>query len=57
MDLFNKGKIKKLQNEVESYKSAILTMRKEIDQQKANNVKLKEEISNLKFTLKHQRNY
>jgi len=57
MDLFNRKKINKLQDKIESYKSAILGMRKEIDQQKANNAKLKEENSNLKFTLKHLRTY
>ena len=57
MDVFNKKKIIKLQSEVKSHKSTILEMRFKSDQLKANSAKLKEENSNLKFTLTHQRSY
>jgi len=57
LDLFNKKKLLRLQNEVTASKTTILEMRKQITLLKSKNSKLKEENSNLKFTLKHQRTY
>jgi len=57
LDLFNKKKLLRLQNEVTASKTTILEMRKQITLLKNKNSKLKEENSNLKFTLKHQRTY
>lgn len=57
MDLFNKKKVVNLQKNINKCNATILEMRKEIEYLKHTNAKLKEENSNLKFTLKHQRTY
>jgi len=57
MDLFNKKKVIDLQKNIEGCKTTILRMRQDIDYLKEVNRKLKEENSNLKYTLKHQRTY
>ena len=57
MDIFNKKKILKLENEIESYRTTLLQMRGEIDYLKHKKKELEEENKELKFTLKHQRTY
>ena len=54
---FNKKKVIDLQKNIEGCKTTILRMRQDIDYLKEVNRKLKEENSNLKYTLKHQRTY
>lgn len=57
MDLFNKKKVLDLQNSISNCNATILKMSHEIVYLKETNKNLKEENSNLKFTLKHQRTY
>lgn len=57
MDVFNKKKVIDLQKNIEGCKATILRMSQDLAYYKEENRKLKEENSNLKFTLKHQRTY
>ncbi len=57
MDLFNKKKVVNLQKNINKCNATILKMSQDIDYLKEVNRKLKEENSNLKYTLKHQRTY
>jgi regulator of replication initiation timing len=57
MDVFNKKKVIDLQKNIEGCKTTILRMSQDLAYYKEENRKLKEENSNLKFTLKHQRTY
>lgn len=57
MDLFNKKKVENLQKNINGCNATILRMSQDIDYLKEVNRKLKEENSNLKYTLKHQRTY
>ena len=57
MDLFNKKKVVNLQKNINKCNATILKMSQDIDYLKEVNRRLKEENSNLKYTLKHQRTY
>tara|TARA_R110000803_G_scaffold196361_1_gene259655 strand:- start:1242 stop:1415 length:174 start_codon:yes stop_codon:yes gene_type:complete len=57
MDIFNKKKVLDLQKSISNCNTTILKMSHEIVYLKEINKNIKEENSNLKFTLKHQRTY
>lgn len=57
MDLFNKKKVLELKERISAFQTSVVSMRRKITILEEENKKLKEENSNLKFTLKHQRTY
>lgn len=57
MDFFNKKKVLKLQQEKKSLEGTVLRMSKQLSYLQSLSQKQKEEIEDLKFTLKHRRTY
>lgn len=57
MDLFNKKKVIKLQQENKALKNTILEMSKQISYLKKESKQYKDENEELKFTLKNRRIY
>lgn len=57
MDLFNKKKVIKLQQEKKMLQTTILEMGKQISYLKKESEHYKNENEELKFTLKHRRTY